>query len=132
MSYDLLYYDMLLRFTRRLAKELKGSKKIYMKNNTTIWESLMRYIILGQTFLDASLHLYESVCPSVRPSVRRSVGMSRFCKKCSKKLHQPNSIIAFQCNMPFYAFLMPLGHIIGRWVLFLDIKVVWEGFRGGL
>ena len=35
-------------------------------------------------FLDASSHLYKMVCPSGGPSVRRSVGMSRFCKKCIK------------------------------------------------
>ena len=41
-----------------------------------------------RNFLDASSHLYKRVCPSVGPSVgpsvRRSVGMSRFCKKCMK------------------------------------------------
>ena len=36
------------------------------------------------------------------------------CKKCTKKLHQTNSIIAFQCIRPFHAFSMPLGRIIGR------------------
>ena len=30
---------------------------------------------MKQRFLDASSHLYKSVCPSVGPSVGRSVGM---------------------------------------------------------
>ena len=56
------------------------------------------------TFLDASSHLYKSVCPSVRPSVRRSIG-NAFVKNARKSLISPI------LSLPFNA----LGRIIGRW-----------------
>ena len=62
------------------------------------------------SFLDASSHLYKSMC---RRSVMSSVRNALWCfrKKCKKRLHQPNSIITFQCFRPFYAFLMPLQSV---------------------
>ena len=62
-------------------------------------------------FLDASSHLYMSVCPSVGPSVRPSVRRSRVCnafvKNARKSFISPflslpfNALCLFNAFMPF-------------------------------
>ena len=42
----------------------------------TIYESFRAFLVHSEQFLDASLHLYKRVCPSVGRSVGRSVGPS--------------------------------------------------------
>ena len=64
-------------FSSSLKKEMDLSREkmgiFPLKHNLTIFGQMPIFPRVTPTFLYASLHLYKSVCPSVRPLVGRSV-----------------------------------------------------------
>ena len=59
----------------RTAAILASGKRRVGNHNSGNHHFIMFPLCYENAFLDASSHLYKSVCPSVGPSVRRSVRM---------------------------------------------------------
>ena len=84
------------------------------------------------------MHPRISIRACVRPSVGRSVSGYWVMLLLKMQEKAPSAqfyhCLSIQYIRPFYAFLMPLGRIIGRWALFIHVleapgpKIPYFGF----
>ena len=66
----------LANFLYAIEQDVESVVKVIGRDLLRFSDKLHRSVILFIAFLDASTHLYNRVCPSVRPSVRPSVDTS--------------------------------------------------------